>query len=66
MRLHSNGPHAGAATAVGNAEGLVEVEVAHISADVAGTGEAHLARWQEGDKKKKERENMRKKPEGMI
>jgi hypothetical protein len=40
--LHADGAHAGPAAAVGDAEGLVQVEVAHVGADVAGAGEAHL------------------------
>jgi hypothetical protein len=36
MRGHADRPHAGAAAAVRNAEGLVQVQVADIGADVAG------------------------------
>jgi hypothetical protein len=39
---HTDGAHAGAATAVRDGEGLVQVEVAHVGADVAGAREAHL------------------------
>ena len=42
VRLHANGAHAWASTSVRDAEGLVEVEMAHVSTNVAGTGEAHL------------------------
>lgn len=40
--LDTNGSHAWATTAVGNAEGLVEVQVAHVRADVARRCQAHL------------------------
>jgi hypothetical protein len=40
--LHADGAHARAAAAVRDAEGLVQVEVAHVGADDAGGGEAHL------------------------
>lgn len=42
VRLDANGPHAGPAAPVGDAEGLVEVEVAHVRPDVPGGREAHL------------------------
>ena len=32
--FHTNGPHAWAATAVGDAEGLVQVQMAHVCTDV--------------------------------
>ena len=38
----ANRPHAGSAAAVRNAEGLVEVEVANVGADVGRTAEADL------------------------
>ncbi|MND92094.1 hypothetical protein D3C80_842380 [compost metagenome] len=40
--LHADGAHARAATAMGNGEGLVQVEVRHVSADKARCSEAHL------------------------
>lgn len=40
--LHADGAHAGAAAAVGDAERLVQVQVAHVGADDAGGGEPHL------------------------
>src|SRR5690606_29042471 len=40
--LDTDGAHAGAAATVGNAEGLVQVHVRDVSADVAGTGQADL------------------------
>ena len=40
--LDADGAHAGAAAAVGDAEGLVQVQVAHVRADVPGGGQAHL------------------------
>ena len=39
---HADGAHARAAAAVGNAEGLVQVQVADVGADVAGPAEADL------------------------
>ena len=42
MRAHADGPHAGTASAVRNAEGLVQVEMADIRAELAGADEAHL------------------------
>ena len=39
---HADRAHAGAAAAVGDAEGLVQVEVADVGPDVAGAGEADL------------------------
>ena len=41
MRLHADRPHAGTAAAMGNAEGLVEIEVANIRAQLAGSAEAY-------------------------
>lgn len=35
--------NAGAPSSMGDAEGLVEVEVAHVRADVSGAGESHLS-----------------------
>ena len=40
--LHANGAHAGAAASVRDAEGLVEVEMADVGADLAGGREADL------------------------
>jgi hypothetical protein len=42
VRLDADGAHAWAATTVWDAEGLVQVQVAHVSANVAGAGQAHL------------------------
>ena len=42
VRGHADRPHARAAAAVGNAEGLVQVEVADVGADVARAAEADL------------------------
>ena len=42
MRRHPDRPHARTAAAVGDAEGLVQVQVAHVGADGAGAREAHL------------------------
>ena len=42
MRRHSNRSHPRSASAMGDAEGFVEVEVADICPDVAGAAEAHL------------------------
>ena len=42
MGCHADGANAGATAAVGNAEGLVEVEVADIGTDVAGAGQTDL------------------------
>ena len=39
---HSNGAYAGAAAAMGDAEGLVQVEVADISAKATGLANTHL------------------------
>src|SRR6202012_1273668 len=39
---HGDRAHAGAAAAVGDAEGLVQVEVADVGPDFAGAGEADL------------------------
>src|SRR6185437_14397481 len=38
----ANGAHAGTAAAVGDGEGLVEIEMAYIGADASGAGEAYL------------------------
>ena len=38
---HTHGADTGAATAVGDAEGLVQVQVAHVAAKLAGGGGAH-------------------------
>jgi hypothetical protein len=38
---HAHGAHAGAAAAVRDAEGLVQVQVAHVAAKLAGRGHAH-------------------------
>ena len=38
----TNGTDAGAATTVGDAKGLVQVQMAHISTNSAGACEAHL------------------------
>ena len=40
MRLARDRPHAGTAAAVRNAERLVQVEVRHVGAELAGRGEA--------------------------
>ncbi len=40
--LDTNWSHAWAATTVGDAEGLVEVQVAHVRADVARRCQSHL------------------------
>ena len=40
MRLDADRPHAGPAAAMRDAEGLVQVEVADVSADVPGPREA--------------------------
>jgi hypothetical protein len=40
--VHADGSHAGAAAAVRNSEGLVQVEVAYVRAYFAGRGKAHL------------------------
>ena len=37
---HADGADAGAATAVGDAEGFVQVQVAHVAAELAGGGHA--------------------------
>ncbi len=37
---HADGADAGAATAVGDAEGFVQVQVAHVAAEFAGGGHA--------------------------
>src|SRR6266850_1411812 len=42
MRSDANGTDAGAASAVRNAEGFVEIEVADIGTHVAGAAETHL------------------------
>src|SRR5574343_589612 len=42
MGLQADGAHARAAAAVGDAEGLVQVHVAHVRANGGGGGEAHL------------------------
>ena len=42
LRSNADGPHAGPAAAVGDAEGFVQVEVADIGADVAGPAQADL------------------------
>ena len=42
MGLHADRPHAGAAAAVRDAEGLVQVEVADIRAEIAGPGQPDL------------------------
>lgn len=42
MRFHANRSHAGSTTPVGDAESFVEVEMAHVRADDARCGEAHL------------------------
>ena len=42
MRLHADRAHAGAAAAVGNAEGLVQIEMADIGAVIAGARQADL------------------------
>ena len=42
MRLDADRPHAGAAAAMGNAEGLVQIHVADIGAEFAGPHEANL------------------------
>mmetsp|Transcript_27393 Transcript_27393/g.68598 ORF Transcript_27393/g.68598 Transcript_27393/m.68598 type:complete len:316 (+) Transcript_27393:598-1545(+) len=42
VRLDADGAHAGSTAAVRDAERLVQVEVAHVGADEAGGGEAHL------------------------
>jgi hypothetical protein len=47
VRLDTNGAHAWAAAAVWDAEGLVQVQVAHVSADVAGAGQTNLWRAQQ-------------------
>lgn len=39
---NTNRPHPGPASSVRDAEGLVEVQVANVGADVSGTGESHL------------------------
>ena len=39
---HSNGTHAWTTPAVGDAEGLVQVQVAHVSPDLARGGQPHL------------------------
>ncbi len=39
VRLDADRPDAGAAAAMGNAEGLVQIHVADIGADVAGPGQ---------------------------
>ena len=41
MRLDSNGAHAGATTTVGDTKRLVQVQVADIAAQIAGTADAH-------------------------
>jgi hypothetical protein len=42
-----DGPHTGPSASVGNAEGLVQVQVAHVRTDVARRGQAHLQRSQQ-------------------
>ncbi len=42
MRRCADWPHARSAAAVGNAESLVQIQVAHIRADVARTTQPHL------------------------
>mmetsp|Transcript_46287 Transcript_46287/g.117179 ORF Transcript_46287/g.117179 Transcript_46287/m.117179 type:complete len:831 (+) Transcript_46287:42-2534(+) len=42
VRLHADGAHAGAAAAVRDAERLVQVEMAHVGADVARRRQPHL------------------------
>ena len=44
VSLHSNGAHARAATAVGYAEGLVQIQVAHVCTDDAWRCQAHLCK----------------------
>ena len=44
--LHADGPHARAAAAVGDAEGLVQVQVAHIRTDDARRRQADLQAMQ--------------------
>jgi hypothetical protein len=43
MRLHADRAHARAAAAMGDAEGLVQVEVADIGADLAGPASPTMA-----------------------
>jgi hypothetical protein len=42
VRLHSNRSHARSASSVWDAEGLVQVEVADVSPDVAWAGQTNL------------------------
>ena len=42
MRRHTDRAHPGPAATVGNAERLVQVQVADVGADVAGTAETDL------------------------
>jgi len=42
VRLDADGTHAWTTTAVGDTEGLVQVEVTHVSTNVAWAGQAHL------------------------
>ena len=41
MRAHADGAHARATAAVGNAEGLVQVEVGDVGAELTGGGDAY-------------------------
>ena len=51
---HSNGPHARAATSMGNAEGLVKIKVWDIRPKVSGTTESHLSQRERTKSKSQE------------
>src|SRR5256886_7244817 len=42
MRRRTDGPHPGAATAMGDAEGLVQVQMTYVGADIRGADQAYL------------------------
>ena len=48
VSLHSDRAHAGAATSVWDAEGLMQVQVTHVGSDVARGGQPHLATMSPG------------------
>lgn len=51
---HSDGPHARAATSMGNAEGLVKIKVWDIRPKVSGTTESHLSQRERTKSKSQE------------
>lgn len=55
---HSDGPHARAAPSVGNAEGLVKVQVRDIRPKVSRTTDAHLPQWERANSQSQELEKV--------